>query len=269
MMRNVQWRLIAAVACVLLALAGGVLAQTTAQPPQHGVAPATHHDGHHWTYEGAGGPQKWGSLDPAFSACGLGKHQSPVDIHDALAADLPAIVFAYRPSPLKIIDNGHTIQLNFAPGSSITVGQETYALVQMHFHHPCENTLDKRAFPMEAHLVHKDVLGHLAVVAVLLQQGKASAFIDRLWHDMPTVKEKEQAPAGVTVDPSELLPQDRGYDTFPGSLTTPPCSEGVTWYVLRTPVEVGAEQVNRFAQIYKMNARPVQPLNDRVVKATR
>jgi carbonic anhydrase len=234
-----------------------------------GATAATHHEAHHWTYGGASGPETWGSLEKEYSACGLGRHQSPIDIQNPQPADLPAIAFDYKPSPLKIIDNGHTIQVNFAPGSKITVGDVSYELVQLHFHHPSENTVDKQAFPMEAHLVHKDAQGKLAVVAVFLQEGRTNTFLDRLWEHLPTVKEKEQAPAGVTVDPSEFLPQDRGYDTFPGSLTTPPCSEGVTWLVLRTPVEIAAAQVNRFAMIYKMNARPVQPLNDRVVQASR
>jgi carbonic anhydrase len=269
-MRTMRWSLLGwfLAACLATALRAGSdqPAQPSGHPAQH---PAAHPAGHHWGYEGAEGPQKWGSLEKEFAACATGRHQSPIDIQDPEPADLPAIQFDYQPSPLKMIDNGHTIQVNFAPGSRITVGQDTYELVQLHFHHPGENTMDKRAFPMEAHLVHKDAQGRLAVVALLLQEGKANAFLATLWEHMPTAKGQEQAANGVTIDPSTFLPQDRGYDTFPGSLTTPPCSEGVTWFVLKTPVEVGKEQVNRFAQIYKMNARPVQPLNDRVVQATR
>ena len=277
-MRQTGWKL------AVLVLAGVVVIASTPRPGQasrqpgppsgHPAGhpakhPAAHPADHHWSYEGDEGPQKWGAIEPDYAACATGKHQSPIDIHDPQPADLPAIQFDYRPSPLKMIDNGHTIQVNFAPGSRITVGQETYDLVQMHFHHPSENTIDKRAFPMEAHLVHKDAQGHLAVVALMLQEGKANTFLDTLWRNMPTAKGQEQAAKGVSVDPTAFLPQDRGYDTFEGSLTTPPCSEGVTWYVLKTPVEVGQKQVARFAQIYKLNARPVQLLNDRVVQATR
>jgi carbonic anhydrase len=287
-MRDRKWSVMAAVLAggfvattwVVLAQAPGqpgqpggpATGQPATHPPHKGAHPpeqAAHPAGHHWGYEGAEGPQAWGTLEHDYAACAEGKHQSPVDIHAPQPADLPALAFDYQPSPLKIVDNGHTIQVNFAPGSRVTVGGATYALVQMHFHHPGENTLDERAFPMEAHLVHKDAQGKLAVVAVFLQEGKANPFLDRLWENLPTVKDKEQAPAGVTVDPSEFLPPDRGYDTFQGSLTTPPCTEGVTWLVLKTPVEIGAAQVNRFAQIYRMNARPVQQLNDRTVQASK
>jgi carbonic anhydrase len=278
-MRNRKWIMMATV--LLTATTWSVRAQAPGEPGQQGgpatgepAKPPSHKGthppaaGHHWGYEGAEGPQAWGTLEHDYAACAEGKHQSPIDIHDAKTMSLPAIQFAYKASPLKMIDNGHTVQVNFAPGSRITVGALTYDLVQMHFHHPSEDTIDKKSFPMEAHLVHKDAQGHLAVVAVMLQEGRANPFLATLWEHMPTVKEHEQADAGVTVDPSEFLPQERGYYTFTGSLTTPPCSEGVTWFLLKTPVEAGAEQLNRFAQIYRNDARPVQPINDRTVEAS-
>jgi carbonic anhydrase len=223
----------------------------------------------HWTYEGAEGPAHWGDESPAFEACKLGKEQSPVDIHAAKAANLPALVFSYQPSPLHLINNGHTIQANVPPGSFLTVGGKQFSLVQFHFHHPSENTLNGKGFPLEAHLVHKDADGKLAVVAVLLAGGKANPFIASLWKYLPAQEGDESSPDGVTVDPKRLLPPQRAYFKFPGSLTTPPCSEGVTWLVFKTPVPLSKGEVSAFAAKYPNNARPVQPLNGRTIERTK
>lgn len=233
------------------------------------VAAAVQHP--HWAYEGAGGPTHWGSLDAAYHACDVGKHQSPIAIHDATPADLPAINFSYQASPLKLIDNGHTEQVLYAPGSFITVGNHKYELQQFHFHHPAEEVVNGKSYPMVAHLVHKDAAGKLAVVAVLLDEGQANAVVQTVWTHLPAAKqmEKELAPAGVKVDASGLLPANHGYYTFTGSLTTPPCSEGVTWFVLKQPSSISAEQLATFAKHYPHNARPLQPLNNRAVVMTR
>lgn len=223
----------------------------------------------HWTYEGADGPSHWGNLDAAYHTCEVGKHQSPISIQDATPADLPAVTFSYQPVPLKLIDNGHTVQVTYAPGSFITVNDHKYELQQFHFHHPAEEQVNGRPYPMVAHLVHKDAAGRLGVVAVLLDQGQANAVVQTVWKYLPTAKEKESSPAGVTVDAAALLPADRGYYTFTGSLTTPPCSEGVTWFVLKNPSSISAEQLATFAKRYPHNARPLQPLNNRVVVMTR
>src|SRR5678816_1131727 len=175
--------------------------------------------GHHWGYEGEGGPAAWASLDPEFSACKLGHLQSPIDIHGAKVADLPAIHFEYRPSPLKIVDNGHTIQVNYAPGSAIEVGGTRYELIQFHFHRPSEEKINGKAHAMVAHLVHRDAAGKLAVVAVLLDKGGVSELIDTLWKNLPKEKEKESDVADVQIDASQLLPPDHRYYTFQGSLT--------------------------------------------------
>jgi carbonic anhydrase len=223
----------------------------------------------HWTYEGEHGPAHWGALDTKFETCQVGKHQSPIDIRGAKAADLPAIQFAYQPSPLKVIDNGHTVQVTCAPGSFITVGGEKYELQQFHFHHPAEEKVNGKSYPMVAHLVHKNTEGRLAVVAVLLREGDANSVIGEIWKYLPAEEGKESAPDGVSVDATRLLPSNRGYYTFTGSLTTPPCSEGVTWFVLKTPAQISKGQVATFAKKYPHNARPVQPLNGRDVQATR
>jgi len=234
-----------------------------------GLAALAHAEGGHWAYQGHGGPAEWGSLNSQFATCKLGKLQSPIDIRGVQAGDLPAIKFDYKPSALKIIDNGHTIQINYAPGSSIDVGGARYELVQFHFHRPSEEKINGKSFPMVAHLVHMNTGGKLAVIAVLLDTGSASELIDSLWKNIPQEKEKETVVANVTIDAAKLLPDNRDYYTFQGSLTTPPCSEGVRWFVLKSPLKIAAGQIAAFGKIYPLNARPVQPLNGRTIQATK
>jgi carbonic anhydrase len=181
----------------------------------------------------------------------------------AKKADLPALRFSYNAVPLNIIDNGHTIQINYAPGSTLTVGDKTYTLKQFHFHHPSEEHINGHGYDMVAHLVHADEQGHLAVVAVLLKKGSSNALIETLWKNLPSDKEKALEIPGVTVNVKDLLPAHHAYYTFAGSLTTPPCSEGVTWYVLKEPTALSNEQIADFAKIYPLNARPIQPTNGR------
>lgn len=227
--------------------------------------------GAHWSYGGATGPGMWGGLETDYASCSLGKAQSPIDIQDDLVrtANLPSIDFDYKPAPLRIIDNGHTIQINYEPGSFISVGGHRYELLQFHFHRPSEEEINGRRFAMVAHLVHRDAEGKLAVVAVLLSGGNANPLIEKLWSNLPQEKNKESVVPSVEINPSALLPQSKAYYTFAGSLTTPPCSEGVTWLVMRNATSVAASQVARFAELYPMNARPVQPLNGRRVATSR
>jgi carbonic anhydrase len=225
--------------------------------------------GHEWSYEGDHGPAHWGALKPDYASCKTGKNQSPIDITSASKADLPPIPFAYRPAPLRIVNNGHSIQVNFPEGSFITAGGKQYQLEQFHFHHPSEERIKGTNFDMGVHLVHKNAEGNLAVVGVLIQKGKASPFIESLWKHLPKEEGKEEVSEKVMIDPSGLLPAQRGYYTYIGSLTTPPCTEGVTWFVLKTPVEISDVQLKRFAHFYEHNARPVQPLSGRAVFESR
>jgi len=229
---------------------------------------SAHAQGHHWTYGKHGGPAEWGELDQSFASCQIGKQQSPIDIRGAKPADLPAIRFDYKPAPLKVIDNGHTIQVNYAPGSAIDVGGTRYELVQFHFHKPSEEKIDGKSHAMVAHLVHKGGDGALAVVAVLLDKGADNPTLRAVWSHLPKQKDKEVA-STATIDAAALLPADKGYYTFAGSLTTPPCSEGVRWFVLKKPMTLAASEVTAFAKLYPMNARPTQPLNGRTLEATR
>lgn len=231
------------------------------------LAAAASADGHAWTYDGHGGPAEWAELDPAFATCGLGQLQSPIDIRGAKAADLPAIRFDYRAGAAAIVDNGHTVQVNLAPGSAIVVGGERFELLQFHFHKPSEERIDGQAHDMVVHLVHRDTAGQLAVVAVLLDRGSENPLLAALWQRLPKVKEQE-VHLDVELDATALLPSDRGYYTFRGSLTTPPCSENVRWFVLKHATPLGESQLATFGKLYASNARPVQPLHDREILAT-
>lgn len=224
---------------------------------------------HVWSYSGSIGPEHWGDLKPEFAECKEGRRQSPVNIQSPQPADLPAIEFDYKPSPLRIVDNGHTILITYAPGSFIRVGDKRYELKQFHFHRPSEEKINGRGFDMVAHLVHVDKEGNLAVVAVLLERGSDNPLIHEIWNDLPKEKDKEAAFDQVQIDLNQLLPANRGYYTFPGSLTTPPCSENVTWFVLKQPVTITDAELARFATLYSNDARPTQPLNGRVVLETK
>jgi len=230
-----------------------------------GVAAQEHHPEHVWDYGEAHGPSHWGELKPEFAPCSNGHRQSPIDIRNPKKADLPAIQFDYKPSPLHIIDNGHTIMINYAPGSSISVGGKTYALKQFHFHRPSEEKINGKGYDMVVHAVHAAPGGKLAVVAVLLQSGKDNPLVHELWNDLPKEKEKEEVLDNIKIDVAELLPTDRGYYTFEGSLTTPPCSENVTWFVLKHPVMVTAAEIEQFSKLYRHDARPTQPRYGRTV----
>ena len=223
----------------------------------------------HWSYAGEDNPANWGKLDAAYATCAVGKRQSPINIAKPKTADLPTLQFHYAAVPLNIIDNGHTIQVNYPAGSTLKVGDKTYTLKQFHFHHPSEEQINGKGYDMVAHLVHADNDGHLAVVAVLLKSGASNAFLASIWKNLPAEKEKSVENASVSVNAADLLPSDYGYYTYLGSLTTPPCSEGVTWYVLKTPVQLSSEQLEAFAKVYPMNARPKQPLNGRELLASK
>ena len=223
----------------------------------------------HWSYEGSQGPKNWAKLDPAYATCAAGHAQSPIDIQHAKPAELPPLGFGYRSVPLNIINNGHTILLNYAPGSTLTVGDKTYTLKQFHFHHPSEESIDGRGFDLVAHLVHDDGSGHLAVVAVLFKTGPSNPLLDAVWQNIPAQTGKATDVPSVSLNVTDLLPADHGYYTFAGSLTTPPCSEGVKWYVLKNQSTLSAEQLAAFAKLYPRNARPIQPAYGREILATK
>ncbi|HWI10403.1 MAG TPA: carbonic anhydrase family protein [Burkholderiaceae bacterium] len=219
----------------------------------------------HWDYAGNGGPQSWGRMKPEFSKCSTGTRQSPIDIRDGIRVELDPVQFDYKPSAFRVVDNGHTVQVNVAAGNSIEVMGRRYELVQFHFHRPSEERIDGKQFDMVVHLVHKDLEGRLAVVAVLLERGSAQAVVQSVWNNLPLERGDEVA-ARSPLNLNELLPTERRYFTYMGSLTTPPCSEGVLWMVMKQPVPVSAEQIGIFARLYPMNARPIQSAAGRLIK---
>jgi carbonic anhydrase len=226
--------------------------------------PAT---GAHWSYSGPDGPEHWDELESDFAPCKVGRRQSPIDIKDAKdQADLAPIRFDYKLSPLKIINNGHTVRVNYEPGSSITINGIALPLTQFHFHHRSETEIDGQKYDLELHLVHEDpAAGRAAVVAVLIKNGSENALLRQLLSQVPQkigeVVEKKK----IVINAADFLPADQNYYVFDGSLTTPPCSEPVKWYVLKTTIEASPSQIAAFAKLYPDNARPVQPLNGREV----
>lgn len=216
-----------------------------------------------WSYEGATGPEKWGGLDPASATCSVGDQQSPIDITAPVATRQAALKINWRKRPLEIVNNGHTIQLNYAEGGTLHLGSRDYALKQLHFHHPSEHLVDGKRFAMEAHFVHAETDG-LAVIGVLLVAGKANETFKKIVATMPPEKGSPVA-IDPAIDPTRLLPAQRAFYHYKGSLTTPPCSETVDWIVLARPVEVDERDIARFAALYPMNARPVQDRDRRFI----
>lgn len=221
-------------------------------------------EGAHWSYEGAAGPAKWGDLDAANKVCSIGSQQSPIDIGATVKSQLPALKLAWAKTADTIVNNGHTIQLNFAEGSTMKLGDTVYKLLQVHFHRPSEHLIAGKNFPMEAHFVHRADSGALAVVGVLLAEGKANAAFGKIVATMPAT-EGPAVKADAAINPNALLPAKLSYYRYEGSLTTPPCSEVVDWLLLTTPMQVAASDVAGFAKLYSMNARPAQKDNRRFV----
>jgi carbonic anhydrase len=221
----------------------------------------------HWSYEGDDGPEHWGDLSPDYSFCREGSNQSPVDLVADLHVELPELVFQYHGSPLRETHNGHTIQVIIAPGSFLEmpeVGTRS-ELKQAHFHSPSEHTVNGKFFAMEIHMVHNHEDGSLTVVGVMVNEGEENPLLNKLWAFMPE-KAGDSTEAPLTVFESGVLPPTRNYFSYNGSLTTPPCSEGVRWIVLRDPLTASVEQIERFKErVGPATNRPVQPHNSRLI----
>ncbi len=238
------------------------------EPIEEIIEPAHDSAAAQWDYAGANGPQAWASLKPEFAACAAGKRQSPINIDDSITLRGPAeaIGFDYSTSSATVVNNGHTIAIDVHGDNGITVRGSRYQLMQVHFHHPSEERINNRGFAMVAHLVHKDYLGRIAVVAVLLEPGEANAAINAFWTYMPLGPGDQVAMPPGSVALSQLLPKDRRYYQFMGSLTTPPCTEEVLWMILKQPVTLSQDQLRLFAQQFPNNARPTQAINGRVIR---
>jgi len=220
-----------------------------------------------WAYQGKNGPLNWGKLDSAYKACSSGKEQSPIDIRGArLDKSLKPIEFHYLAGPMGLVNNGNTIQITPPAGSYIVVDGKRYDLVQFHFHHPGEEPVKGKLPDMSLHLVHKSADGKIVVVAVRLIEGHANAVLADLWEHLPKTAGATDTLA-ESMSPAGFLPNDRGYWTYEGSLTAPPCTEGVRWFVFEQEVEISRDQLRSFASLYKVNSREVQPTHGRKIEA--
>ncbi|QEP41717.1 carbonic anhydrase family protein [Ectothiorhodospiraceae bacterium BW-2] len=218
-----------------------------------------------WGYSGHGGPEHWGALSPDYALCSSGKNQSPVNLTGMVEGELPPIHFNYRAGGAEIINNGHTIQINYQPGSAITLAEHTFELKQFHFHTPSENSVEGYHYPMEAHLVHADKEGNLAVIAIMYKAGEVNRELQKAWQQMPLEAGGAQT-LDEMIDANQLLPKDRDYYRFNGSLTTPPCSEGVNWLVMKKLDSASQAQLDQFSHtMHHDNNRPIQPLNARLI----
>lgn len=224
-----------------------------------------------WSYSGRTGPANWAKVEKDAALCAEGMAQSPIDIPDAKVrkGDFPTILFNYKPSPLTIDDDGHEIVIKFAPGSAITLEGGRFELASLNFHKPAEHKVDGKTHAMEAHLVHRTPDGKTATLALFIDQGKENAAVKSIVANLPQGKGRENSVSSVTINPLDLLPDNKDYYGYKGSLTQPPCTENVEWVILKTPITLSADQIARLSRAYPMNARPVQPVNGRDIWGTR
>lgn len=226
----------------------------TTEEPTHGQVA--------WGYDAESGPAVWGCLSPHFALCSLGEHQSPINLVDPTPAAVAAVTFNYRPTMLSIENNGHAVQVSSTNDNWIEVGDDSYGLVQFHFHTPSEHTVVGKRFDMEIHLVHGNEAGEPAVVGVLVQRGNGNPLLELLAEHIPD-RGQQRTLQQTVINAADLLPAERRSFRYEGSLTTPPCSEGVRWFVFETPIEASDAQLAAFEAALGANNRPVQPLNDR------
>ncbi|MEL6928369.1 MAG: carbonic anhydrase family protein [Cyanobacteria bacterium J06600_6] len=221
-----------------------------------------------WSYQGETGTDFWGELDPEFMTCSVGNAQSPVNIEGSgFSLDVGSIDFNYQDTPLAIVNNNRTIRVDYQPGSSLSLDGKEYELLQFHFHQPSEHLISGKAADMEAHFVHQNKMtGDLVVLALFMSEGKTNQALESIWQEIPTADSQVSQVADLTINALQLLPEDsKRFYRYQGSLTTPPCSEIVTWLVLKQPVEISRSQIASFLDIIGVNARPVQALNQRTL----
>jgi carbonic anhydrase len=242
-------------------VAGGKEAPAKGAQDEHKGDAKDAHAAPHWDYEGPMGPENWGK---EFPTCAKGKSQSPLDIKGPFEKVKVSIATDYKNGPLKILNNGHTIQVNVEPGSKLRIDGVAFDLLQFHFHKPSEELIDGKPAAMVIHFVHKNAAGQLAVVGVLLKEGNENPGIKTLWANLPAKEGPEVMPENVSFNPTNLLPREMDFFSYEGSLTTPPCTEKVKFFILKSQVNIARDQVGAFP--FKKNARPVQPLNERVIQ---
>ncbi len=264
-------KVLAGAACAALAgITVQVAAQSTVETPATKAAtvaaasPAEHVE---WGYTGPTGPDHWSALSKDYAICNTGQQESPIDLKDAIPADLGPLSIGWKRLAIRATNNGHTVQYDAPAGSRFSVGGKTYQLAQFHIHHPSEHLLNGRRFPLEIHFVHKLGDGSFGVVGVLVASGAGNPTLQKLIAAIPA--ERGATSTGPVIDPRALLPVARGFDRYEGSLTTPPCAESVDWVVMRTPITASAAQIEKFAGFFPFNARPIQPLDRRFLLTSR
>ncbi len=231
-------------------------AAAIAAAPKHGTV---------WSYEGELGPANWSKINVDWAKCGTGNRQSPIDLRDGIKVNLEQISFDYHPSSFSEVNNGHTIQVAVGGGNFITVGNTVYELQQFHFHRPSEEKINGKGTEMVIHLVHKSAEGKIAIIAVLLERGQPHRLMQTIWDNLPLEKFDTVSPS-IVLDPTDALPERREYFTYMGSLTEPPCTEGVLWMVFKQPMQASPAQMALFSRLYPLNARPVQSTAGRLIK---
>ncbi len=231
-------------------------AAAIAAAPKHGTV---------WSYEGETGPANWSKINVDWAKCGTGNRQSPIDLRDGIKVNLEQISFDYHPSSFSEVNNGHTIQVTVGGGNFITVGNTVYELQQFHFHRPSEEKINGKGTEMVIHLVHKSAEGKIAIIAVLLERGQPHRLMQTIWDNLPLEKFDTVSPS-IVIDPIDALPERREYFTYMGSLTEPPCTEGVLWMVFKQPMQASPAQMALFSRLYPLNARPVQSTAGRMIK---
>jgi len=246
----------AAINAANAAAAAAAAAAAIANAPRRGTE---------WSYEGELGPANWSKINDSWAKCGTGNRQSPIDLRDGIKVNLEQISFDYHPSSFSEVNNGHTIQVTVGGGNFITVGNQTYELQQFHFHRPSEEKINGKGTEMVMHLVHKSFDGKIAIVAVLLERGEPHSLMQTIWDNLPLEKNDVVSPA-MTIDMTDALPAKRDYFTYMGSLSEPPCTEGVLWMVFKQPRQASPAQMALFSRLYPLNARPVQATGGRMIK---
>ncbi|MCS0582004.1 carbonic anhydrase family protein [Massilia pinisoli] len=231
-------------------------AAAAAAAPKHGTV---------WSYEGETGPANWSKINVDWAKCGTGNRQSPIDLRDGIKVNLEQISFDYHPSSFSEVNNGHTIQVTVGGGNFITVGNMAYELQEIHFHRPSEEKVNGKGTEMVMHLVHRSAEGKVAIIAVLLERGQPHRLIQTIWDNLPLEKHDVVSPS-IVIDPTDALPERREYFTYMGSLTEPPCTEGVLWMVFKQPMQASPAQMALYSRMYPLNARPLQATSGRMIK---
>jgi carbonic anhydrase len=231
-------------------------AAAIAAAPKHGTV---------WSYEGESGPANWSKINVDWAKCGTGNRQSPIDLRDGIKVNLEQISFDYHPSSFSEVNNGHTIKVMVGGGNFITIGNTVYELQEFHFHRPSEEKINGKGTEMVIHLVHRSAEGKVAIIAVLLERGQPHRLMQTIWDNLPLEKQEVVSPA-IVIDPTDALPERRDYFTYMGSLTEPPCTEGVLWMVFKQPMQASPAQMALFSRLYPLNARPVQATAGRMIK---